>query len=189
MYTNIEKFLKSKKFDAGECLLVGDSIKGKGNSKRKIRNATITNMLPKGCKIIAPAYPNVDIHDMPYENDKFQYVIADQVLEHVRKPWVGVEEVRRVLKPSGLAILTSALIFPVHGVPFDFWRFTPDGLKVLCENFSEIHECQGTGDLKFALDILHKRGKRQVTPNTPIEKRAIACDDKYLVSVWIIAEK
>ena len=189
MYSDIEKFLKSRNLLVGKCLLIGDSLKGKGNSKIKIRNTAITNMLPRGCGIIAPTYPDVDIHDMPYKNDMFDYVIADQVLEHVRKPWVGVEEVRRVLKPGGLTILTSALIFYIHGVPFDYWRFTPDGLKVLCENFSRIHRCKGTGDLKFVMDIFNKKGGRKVTPNTTLEKLAMACDNKHIVSVWIIAEK
>ena len=188
MYTHIENFLKTQKLSTGRCLLIGDSLKGKGK-ERKIRNPAITNMLPKGCEIIAPSYPDVDIHDMPYEDNTFDYAIADQVLEHVRKPWIGVEEVRRVLKPSGLTILTSALMFMVHGVPHDYWRFTPDGLKVLCENFSKIHECRGTGNLNFVSDILNKRGGRKVVPGTGLEKRALACDDKHLVSVWIIAEK
>jgi len=189
MYTHIEKFMKSIKLLPGKCLLIGDSLKGKGNENIKIRNPVITNMLPKGCKVVAPSYPDVDMHDMPYDDNTFEYVIADQVLEHVRKPWVGVEEVRRVLKPGGLAILTSALIFYVHGVPHDYWRFTPDGLKVLCEKFSHIHRCQGTGNKRFVFDIFNGKGGRRVTPKTPIEKLAMACDNKHLVSVWIIAEK
>jgi len=189
MYSSIEKFIKSKQLLSGKCLLIGDSLEGKGNSKIKIRNTAIIDMLPKKCEITAPPYPNVDIHGMPYEDNTFDYVIADQVLEHVRKPWVGVEEIRRVLKSGGLAILTSALIFYVHGVPFDYWRFTPDGLKVLCENFSYIYECNGTGNLNFVMDIFNKKGGRRVTPNTDLEKKALACDNKHLVSVWIIAEK
>jgi SAM-dependent methyltransferase len=189
MYTAIEKVIKSKKLKPGKCLLIGDSIKGKGNDKIKIRNPAITNMLPNGCEILAPSYPDVDIHKMPYEDNTFDYVIADQVLEHVRKPWIGVEEVRRVLKPGGLAILTSALIFPVHGVPHDYWRFTPEGLKVLCENFSKIHECAGAGSLPFVMDILRKQNSLKVNPKTDLEKKALVCDNKHLVSVWIIAEK
>lgn len=189
MYTAIENFLKHRKLSAGKCLLIGDSIKGKGNEKIKIRNPAITNMLPKKCEILAPSFPDVDIHKMPYEDNSFDYVIADQVLEHVRKPWIGVEEVRRVLKREGLAILTSVLIFPVHGVPHDYWRFTPEGLIVLCENFSKIHESTGTGDLNFVFDILRKQGGLKVEPKTNLEKKALACDNKNLVSVWIIAEK
>lgn len=189
MYTKIEEFIKSKQLKKGNCLLIGDSLKGKGDNKIKIRNTAIIDMLPKGTEVIAPVYPDVDIHKMPYKDNLFDFVIADQVLEHVKKPWIGVEEVRRVLKPGGFAILTSALIFYIHGVPYDYWRFTPDGLKVLCENFSFIHECSGAGNLNFVIDILTKKNNKFVEPNTPLEQKALECDNKYLVSVWIIAEK
>ena len=189
MYTHIENFLKSKALQIGKCLLIGDSLRGKGNDSIIIKNTAIIDMLPKKCKILAPPYPDVDIMKTSYNDNEFDYVIADQVLEHVKKPWIAVEEVRRILKPGGLTILTSALMFYVHGVPYDYWRFTPDGLKVLCENFSYIHECRGTGDLNFVMDILNNRGGKQVNPNTKLEKRALACDNKYLISVWVIAEK
>lgn len=189
MYTKIEEFLKSKQIKKGKCLLIGDSLKGKGNNKIEIRNTAITDMLPKGSDVIAPVYPDVDIHQMPYKDNSFDFVIADQVLEHVKKPWIGVEEVRRVLKPGGITILTSALIFYVHGVPNDYWRFTPDGLRILCENFSYIHDCSGSGNLDFVIDILTKKNNKNVKPNSPLAEKALICDHKHYVSVWIIAEK
>lgn len=189
MYKDIEEFIQSKKLTSGKCLLVGDSLKGKGDSRKLIKNPAIINMLPDDCEILAPSYPDVDIHSTPYNNNTFDYVIADQVLEHVRKPWLAVEEVRRILKSGGLAILTSALMFYLHGVPTDYWRFTPDGLRVLCENFSVIHICKGSGSLKFLNEVLSKKGGGVVVPNTEREKHAMACDNKHLVMVWIIAEK
>lgn len=189
MYKHIEDFLNSRDLEEGQCLLVGDSIKGKGDKKIKIKNTAIIDMLPKGCKVDAPCYPDVDIMSMPYEDNTFDYVIADQVLEHVRKPWIAVEEVRRVLKPGGLSVVTSVLMFPVHGVPEDYWRFTPDGLKVLFENFSKVHDCRGTGNLEFAITCLKGGIKGKVKPGTDIEKKALGNDNKHIVSVWIIAEK
>lgn len=190
MYTHIENFLKTKKLKPGKCLLIGDSLKGKGDDSIIIKNTAIIDMLPNGCQIDAPVYPDVDIQNMPYADNTYDYAIADQVLEHVRKPWIGVEEVRRILKPGGLAILTSVMIFYMHGVPQDYWRFTPDGLKSLCENYSTIHVCSGTGNKQFVMNVFHKKNSgRQVTPNTPLELEAMACDNKHLVMVWVIAEK
>jgi SAM-dependent methyltransferase len=187
MYTKIENTLKSMILKPGRCLLVGDSLNaGKDNS---FKNTAIIDMLPKKCVFIAPDYPSVDIQNMPYEDNSFDFVIADQVLEHVKKPWIAVEEVKRVLKLGGIAILTSALMFPVHGVPEDYWRFTPEGLKVLCESFSNIISCSGTGNLDFAITCFKGAGGKQVKPGTDIEKRAMVCDDKHLVSVWIVAIK
>lgn len=189
MYTEIEKFLKSRDLKAGKCLLVGDSLRGKGDASVVIKNPAIIDMLPKECKVLAPSYPDVDIQKMPYDDNTFNYVISDQVLEHVRKPWVAVEEVRRVLKPAGMAILTSCMTHPVHGIPHDYWRFTPEGLKVLCEDFSKVHQCDGMGDLNMVLDCFRGKRGQTVVPGQPIEKRALVNDKINLLHVWIIVEK
>ena len=121
MYTKIENTMKKLTLASGKCLIIGDTLNGDGS------NPTLFNMLPKGTTALAPDFPGVDIQNMGYADNSFDYVLADQVIEHVRKPWVGVDEVYRVLKPSGLTILTSTLLFPVHGVPTDYFRFTPSG--------------------------------------------------------------
>lgn len=189
MYSSIEKFLKSSELKAGKCLLVGDSLRGKGDSSIIIRNPAIVDMLPKECEVIAPPYPDVDIQDMPYEDNTFDYVSADQVLEHVRKPWIAVEEVRRVLKEGGLAILTSCLLHPIHGIPYDYFRYTPAGLESLCDDFSKIHRCDGMGDLDMVLDCFKGKRGRTVVPGEPIEERALKNDKINLLHVWIIAQK
>lgn len=183
MYTNIERDLSRLKLLPGYCLVIGDTLKGKG------ANPTLTDMLPKGIKITAPDFPEVDMQDMPYEDNTYDYVVSDQVLEHVRKPWVGVSEVHRVLKPGGVAIVTSALMFPQHGVPYDYFRFTPAGLEVLFEDFSTVYSCAGNGNKKFIESLFVKGTSLQVKPGSSISKAASVCDNKYLVSVWIIAEK
>lgn len=182
MYTKIENTLRSLDLKPGKCLLIGDTLKGKG------ANPTITDMLPVSI-IDAPDYPEVDMQSMPYRDNIYDYFVSDQVLEHVRKPWLGVAEARRVLKPGGLAIVTSALMFPQHGVPYDYFRFTPAGLKVLFEDFSKIHSCAGNGNKQFLKDLFVDNIAGQVKPGTSGAKRALVCDNKYLVSVWIIAEK
>jgi SAM-dependent methyltransferase len=183
MYTKIEKALGPMELKRGRCLVIGDTLKGKG------ANPTLPNMIPQITEIDAPDYPEVDMQDLPYEDNTYQYVLTDQVLEHVRKPWVGVSEIHRVLKPGGIAIITSALMFPQHGVPYDYFRFTPDGLRVLCEDFSKIHDCNGNGSLDFVHEIFMGDHSPQVKPGSVSAKYAMANDNKFLVSVWIIAEK
>lgn len=183
MYKKIDKFFKNNNFKSGKCLLIGDTLKGSEG------NPSLTNMLPKGTKITAPDYPEVDIQNMPYKTDLFDYVLSDQVLEHVKKPWVAVEEVRRVLKLGGLVVLTSCLLNAIHGVPNDYWRFTPAGLKVLCEKFSNIYECDGMGDLELVIRCLRGKRGQQVVPGTDLEKKALSYDGKNMLHVWIIAQK
>jgi len=184
MYNKIQDFFNKYDHKPGKCLLIGDTLKGTGT------NTAIIDMLPEGCSVTVPDYPKVDIHNMPYDNNMFDYVIADQVLEHVKKPWVAVKEVKRVLKPSGWAILTTCLMNFVHGVPEDYFRFTPDGLKVLCEDFSYIEQAEGYGNINFITKLIKHKYKVPVKPNTTLAKEVTSNNDKkHLYLVWIIAKK
>ena len=68
------------------------------------------------------------------------YLGPFQVLEHVADPWLAVREIRRVLKPGGVALMTSPFMWPWHGSMryADFWRFTADGWRVLCRDFATV---------------------------------------------------
>jgi ubiquinone/menaquinone biosynthesis C-methylase UbiE len=46
------------------------------------------------------AYPDVDIHSLPYESDRFDVEIHSDTLEHVNNPVQALTESRRVLKPD-----------------------------------------------------------------------------------------
>lgn len=72
------------------------------------------------------------IENIPCGKDSFDAVFSIQVLEHVPNPSLALREVARVLKPNGVLLLTTNFMYPRHGVPFDFFRFTPDGLEELC---------------------------------------------------------
>ncbi len=186
MYIKIENFLNTLSLYPGKCLVIGDSI---GDIySNKITNTALIDMLPDDCEIIAPPYPYVDIHKMPYNNEEFDYVMADQVLEHVRKPWVAVKEVHRILKKNGLIIFTTCLLQHIHGVPDDYWRFTKDGLKVLFEDFN-ILMCDQNGSLEFLMLCEQGNRNKSVKDNKLLLSKAIVDDDKYPLMVWIIAKK
>lgn len=183
MYNRIQEFFDNNNLSFGNCLVVGDTLEGKGS------NAALSDMLPHGCKFTVPDYPEVDMQSMPYEDNTFDYVVSDQVLEHVKKPWIAVDEVHRVLKPNGLVVLTTCLMNYVHGVPDDYFRFTPDGLRSLCENFSHIEQCEGHGNLGFITKVLTGQRKAPVIPGSELAKEACINDNKNLYLVWVIARK
>ena len=56
-------------------------------------------------------------------------VISSQVLEHVPDPAVYLAECHRVLEPGGSLLLSTHGLFPDHGCPYDFQRWTADGLS------------------------------------------------------------
>ena len=62
---------------------------------------------------------------------------AALVLEHVEgNPFAPVRESLRVVRPGGAIVHTTCLLNPVHREPGDFWRFTPDGLALICRSVS-----------------------------------------------------
>lgn len=63
------------------------------------------------------------IWDIPSES--FDLVLCTEVLEHSKYPENILTEIHRVLKPGGKLILTTPFIYPIHGAPSDYRRFTP----------------------------------------------------------------
>lgn len=67
----------------------------------------------------------------PFKENEFDYVICNQVLEHVFNPDSFLREIGRVLKPSGRVLITVPFIWVEHEQPVDYARYTSFGLKYL----------------------------------------------------------
>jgi SAM-dependent methyltransferase len=79
-----------------------------------------------------------DAHSIPFEDNSFDGVIVQAVLEHVVDPWRCVEEIHRVLKEDGLVYAETPFMQQVHGGRYDFTRFTHLGHRRLFRKFEEI---------------------------------------------------
>ena len=53
---------------------------------------------------------NCDITSMPFKDEEFDFVYASHVLEHVQDDRKALSEVKRVLKPKGIAILPVPIV-------------------------------------------------------------------------------
>lgn len=71
---------------------------------------------------------------MPVPDNSFDTVLSTQVLEHVSDPQQMMNEIYRVLKKNGYAILTLPLFWCLHEEPHDYFRYTKYGLKHLAKN-------------------------------------------------------
>ena len=49
----------------------------------------------------------MDLHDIPFEENSFDVVFCNHVLEHVKDDVRCMQEIRRVLKPNGFALCQS----------------------------------------------------------------------------------
>jgi SAM-dependent methyltransferase len=56
---------------------------------------------------------NVDIQSLPFSDNTYDFVFASHVLEHVPDDKKAISEIRRVLKPNGIAILPVPLVSKV----------------------------------------------------------------------------
>ena len=68
---------------------------------------------------------------LPFKDNVFDGIIITEVLEHCDNEYMVISELRRVAKLGAWVYLTIPFLFPLHGVPYDFNRFTKFKLKSL----------------------------------------------------------
>jgi SAM-dependent methyltransferase len=68
---------------------------------------------------------------IPCNDNIFDVVLAQEVLEHVSAPGAAIDEINRVLKVGGYFYLQLPFIIGYHPCPKDFWRFTHEGIREL----------------------------------------------------------
>ena len=81
-------------------------------------------------------YPEFDICEGPVVDDagkprKFDLVIANQVWEHLDRPYRATKHVRRMLKKQGHFFVAVPFFIPLHAAPVDNSRWSARGLKNL----------------------------------------------------------
>lgn len=76
-----------------------------------------------------------DVHHLTFDDDSVGTVVSLDTLEHVADPLRALQEIHRVLRPGGVAVISSVMFFPIHAHPWDFWRFTPEGFAQLLAPF------------------------------------------------------
>ncbi|OAI46934.1 hypothetical protein AYO44_01785 [Planctomycetaceae bacterium SCGC AG-212-F19] len=76
-----------------------------------------------------------DVEALPQPTGSVGTVIAMSTFEHVPRFWRGFEEIHRVLRPDGVLLVSCPFYFHIHSFPSDYWRFTPEALHVLLEEY------------------------------------------------------
>jgi SAM-dependent methyltransferase len=113
-------YMKGRVLDVG-----GKKIDKRGNFQPSQMGQWYTfNIITKDC----PDFVS-DAHYIPLEDNAFDTLICTEVLEHIAEPQQVVSELSRILRPKGHLILSVPFLVPVHGDPFDFQRFTDQGLR------------------------------------------------------------
>lgn len=80
----------------------------------------------------------IDAHSIEFPDSHFHSVVAVEVFEHLKDPSKAASEVYRVLKVNGVALISVPFMFRIHGDPYDYNRFTRQGLEVLFSQFKSV---------------------------------------------------
>jgi SAM-dependent methyltransferase len=180
MYHTLQKVGSKFPNQEGDVLSVSHSVK----------LCDVLGIKPKS--LVEANYPEHNFLSLQFPDESFDFVLSDQVLEHVEgNPQQAIDESLRLLRPGGIAIHTTCFINPVHGAPSDYWRFTPEALKLLGKNFSKIIDCGGWGN--FETWLLIRDGLRRVRiPHAnwhPLHRIAIKNDPEWPIVTWLVAQK
>jgi SAM-dependent methyltransferase len=76
-----------------------------------------------------------DLHKIELPDNSVDFVLATEVLEHLKNPIKAISEIYRVLRPEGHCLLSTRFIYPYHADPNDYYRYTKDSLGYLFSNF------------------------------------------------------
>ena len=143
-------------------------------------------------QVIEADYPQYDLLNLSFESYSLDVLIADQVLEHIAgDPARAVSESFRVLRPGGMIFLTTCFVNPIHEFPHDYWRFSPEGLRVLMPPDANVLECSGWGNrVVWLFDLF--RIRYEGIPHArwhPAHWAATYNNQRWPVSTWIVAQK
>lgn len=135
---NYQRFLEVviKKNEKPKILVIGGSIVGDG--MEDILSIPSIELIGSDVSFGPCTSLVCDAHDIPFEDNSFDAVIVQAVLEHVVDPNRCVEEIHRVLKENGVVYAETPFMQQVHMGRYDFTRFTHLGHRRLFRKFEEI---------------------------------------------------
>jgi len=95
-----------------------------------------------------------DIHSPPaHWRGRFTGIVCSEVLEHVQRPWAALPQIRTLMQPGALLIVTAPACFPQHAFPDDYYRYTESGLRTLLYDAGFIGiQTASSGSVNFLLD-------------------------------------
>ena len=87
-----------------------------------------------------------DLRALSFGDGEVGTAICLDTLEHCADPPQACRELARVVRPDGgVCVISSVMLFGIHGYPNDYFRFTPEGFRELLSGFDDVRVC-GIGD-------------------------------------------
>ncbi len=72
-----------------------------------------------------------NIVDKILNQKRFNTVFCLSVLEHCSNPFMMAENITKLLNRNGVLYVSVPFSWKFHAFPSDYWRFTPEGIRIL----------------------------------------------------------
>lgn len=120
-------------------------------------------------------------------NNYADTVVSLSVMEHLCEPQIFVNESFRILKDSGVMIVQVPWMWWIHEDPYDFFRYTPYGLKYMFEKagFKDIHIQPTTGFFTMWFLKMNYFSLRWIQGS--ILRKSVT--KFFLTPIWYLAQK
>jgi uncharacterized protein YbaR (Trm112 family)/SAM-dependent methyltransferase len=136
--TNYQNFteLILKQNKEPKILIIGGSVVGQGI--KSLMSSSAVEIVESDVVLGDNISVICDAHEIPFEDNSFDGVVVQAVLEHVVDPYACVDEIFRILKDDGLVYSETPFMQQVHLGKYDFTRFTHLGHRRLFRKFEEV---------------------------------------------------
>lgn len=94
-----------------------------------------------------------DLRALSFADGEVGTVLCTDTLEHCEDPVAACRELHRVTAPGGLCLITSVMLFGIHGYPNDYFRFTPEGFRSMLAPFDDVWVA-GIGDPNIPFQVV-----------------------------------
>jgi len=103
---------------------------------------------------------------LPMKQNSIDGMLCSNVIEHLPEPQVCFDEMHRVMKPGGEALILVPFVIKLHQEPYDFHRYTKYALKFYAQKagFSIIEVREVGGISNILGTILNCAIKESVNP-------------------------
>ncbi len=144
--SKIKNYLTSLIYDKNSNKRIAElALRFKGKKVLKIGTGTkydfykdafkLSNVICSDIHMLFKVDVVADAHSLPFHDDSFDLVFASEVLEHTIKPWIAAKEITRVTRLDGEIYMQTPFCYPYHAIPYDFFRFSPSGLRALFNQY------------------------------------------------------
>lgn len=86
-----------------------------------------------------------DLRELSFEDGEVGTALCLDTLEHCADPLTACRELVRVVADGGVCVISSVWLIGVHAHPNDYWRFTPEGFRLLLGGLDDV-QVAGWGD-------------------------------------------